>query len=135
MKDWRIVQELFHRLNPHPEGDRSTIEIIEDEEIVENTIRHFHEYVPHFIYPAKSYFVAILYAKWISEDFDEDFYELLNDEMLLAGNDPFFVRYSKSKYVYDSILQKISINMIDESKGMIPDVRQYYEQEFAMWLQ
>jgi hypothetical protein len=133
MKDWRIVQELFHRLNPNPEGDRTMIKIIKDEEIIENTIRHFYEYVPFFIYPAKSYFVAILYAKWISKDFNENFYQLLDDEMLLAGNDPFFIRYSESREIYNSILERVSINNIDETIGMIPDVRKYYEEEFRLW--
>jgi hypothetical protein len=30
-----------------------------------------------WMYPAKSYVVALCYAQWISEDFDEDFNELL----------------------------------------------------------
>ena len=135
MKDWRVVQELFHRLNPNPEGDKSNIDLIMSDTIVEDAIRHFYEYVPVFLYPAKSYFVAILYAKWISDDFDEDFYELLDDEMLLAGNDSFFVKYSDSKYTYDDILKNVDINNMNENIGMIPDVRKYYEEEFKLWLQ
>ena len=134
MKNWRIVQDLFHRLNPHPEGDRSNIEIKISESIAEDAIKHFYEYVPDFIYPAKSYFVAICYASWIAKDFNEDFYELLDDKMLLAGNDPYFVPYSQSKQEYDEILKHIEINNIKMS-GMVPDVREYYEQEFAIWLQ
>ncbi len=132
MKNWRIVQDLFHRLNPHPEGDRSNIEIRISESIAEDAIKHFYEYVPDFIYPAKSYFVAICYASWIAKDFNEDFYELLNDPMLLAGNDPYFAKYSESSKIYDELIEQIDINNIEMS-GMVPDVREYYDEEFRMW--
>lgn len=132
MKDWRIIQELFHRLNPDPEGDNSGIELRISEEIIDNATKHFFENVPYFIYPAKSYFVAICYASWISKDFKEDFYTLLDDPMLLAGNDPYYVPYSQSKYEYDMITSKINIYDI-EMKGMVPDVRRYYDEEIGKW--
>jgi len=134
MKDWRIVQELYHKLNTEHTDDLNHVIIHVKDEIIQNALRHFSEHVDIWIYPAKSYFVAICYASWIAKDFNEDFYELLDDPMLLAGNDDYFLPYSQSKYEYDEILKHIDINNI-EMNGMVPDVREYYEQEFATWLQ
>ncbi len=134
MKDWRIVQELYHKLNTEHTDDLNRVDIRFSKDVVCDALLHFTNYVDEWIYPAKSYFVAICYASWIASDFNEDFYEILDDPMLLAGNDPYFVPYSKSKYEYDEILKHIYINNIKMS-GMVPDVREYYEQEFATWFQ
>ena len=81
------------------------------------------------MYPAKSYFVAICYAYWISLDFRYDFLDLLDDPDLLAGNDPYFKPYSKDKETYNAILEQIEIPDPSSQMGMVPDVRSYYEEE------
>ena len=93
-------------------------------------VRHFYESIDQWIYPSKSYFVAICYASWLSEDFDEDFFDLLNDPMLLAGNDPYFKPYDLDGDVYDSILNRVSLPL--PMTGMVEDVRSYYEEEFGI---
>jgi putative AlgH/UPF0301 family transcriptional regulator len=104
------------------------VDIVLTENVVEDAVKHFYEHVDQWLYPSKSYFVAICYASWIAEDFNEYFYELLDDEMLLAGNDPYFVVYSKDKDTYDAILKDIQLPL--DMCGMVPDVRGYYEDEF-----
>jgi hypothetical protein len=101
-----------------------------NEEVVKYALQYFQTKEIGWIYPSKSYVVAICYAKWLSEDFGEDFYELLNDEELLAGNDPYFVTYKKSKDLYDEIIN--NIENFDENRGVIPDIRKYYEEEI-LW--
>lgn len=128
MKEWKIRQEIYHRLNKEYTDDLNKISVVMTENNVEQALRHFSERVNEWIYPAKSYFVAICYASWIAEDFNEDFYELLDDEMLLAGNDPYFVVYSKDRDTYDAILKDIQLPLA--MTGMVPDVRGYYEDEF-----
>lgn len=128
MKEWKIRQEIYHRLNREYTDDLNRVDIAFRENIVYEALRHFNERVDEWIYPAKSYFVAICYASWIAEDFNEDFYELLNDEMLLAGNDPYFMTYSKDRDTYDAILKDIQLPLA--MTGMVPDVRGYYEDEF-----
>ena len=128
MKEWKIRQEIYHRLNKEYTDDLNKISVVMTENNVEQALRHFSERVNEWIYPAKSYFVAICYASWIAEDFNEDFYELLDDEMLLAGNDPYFVVYSKDRDTYDAILKDIRLPLA--MTGMVPDVRGYYEDEF-----
>lgn len=128
MKEWRIRQELYHRLNKDYTDDLNKIDVTIKENIVDEALRHFNERVDEWIYPAKSYFVAICYASWIAEDFNENIYELLDDEMLLAGNDPYFVTYSNAKNTYDAILERVQLPLT--MTGMVPDVRGYYEDEF-----
>lgn len=128
MKEWKIKQEIFHRLNKNHDDDLKNHKIIIDENIVENAVKYFETTELEWVYPAKSYVVAICYARWISEEYNENFYDLLNDEMLLFGNDPHFKTYSENKEFYDEILNRVGLNF-DVKKGIIPDVRKYYEQE------
>lgn len=126
MKEWKMRQEYFHMMNKEYSDDLNKVKITLSDDIVDNAIRHFEEYVAEWIYPAKSYAVAICYASWIAEDFDEDFYEVLNDPELLAGNDPYFVPYEEDKYTYDKIIEEV---LPLEMEGMVPDIREYYEEE------
>lgn len=129
MQEWKIRQELYHRLNKDHDDDLNRIDFIYNEENVEwDALRHFEEKVPDWLYPAKSYFVAFCYAYWISVDFKEDFWTLLRDPMLLAGNDPFFKTYDEDPAVYNLLFDYIPFPIPME--GMVPDVRKYYEKEF-----
>lgn len=130
MKIWKIKQEIYHRLNHEFKDDLNAVDIEITEDIVGEAIHHFHHKVNKWIYPAKSYFVAICYASWIAKDFGEDFYETLNDPGLLAGNDPFFVPYHKANNIYDEILSVIDATDI-KMTGMVPDVKEYYDAEIG----
>jgi hypothetical protein len=127
MKEWKIKQQMYHMLHQGKyDDDLNEVEIVMTDNVVEDAVRHFNEYVDQWIYPSKSFVVAICYAYWISEDFHEDFYELLNDVELLAGNDPYFAVYDDYKYIYDRIISEV---LPLKMKGMVPDIRKYYEEE------
>jgi hypothetical protein len=130
MKEWKIRQEIYHRLNKEYTDDLNKVDIKISDNVIDDAITHFNTYVKDWIYPAKSYFVAICYAHWISIDFNENFYELLDDEMLLAGNDPYFIKYSLDKETYDEILKNVEMPI--PMKGMVPDVKKYYEEEIGI---
>lgn len=132
MKEWKIAQDVFHRLNRNHEDDLKKVDITFSDETVADAILHFNRKVDYWIYPAKSYFVAICYASWISEDFGEDFYGVLSDPELLAGNDPYFIPYEKDMETYNRILEVIRLPL--PMYGMVPDVRKYYESEFELAL-
>ena len=128
MKEWKIRQQYYHMLHQGKyDDDLNEVDIIIKDEVVDYAVLHFNEYVKDWIYPSKSYVVAICYASWIARDFGEDFYETLNDPELLMCNDPYFVPYDESKDVYDAIIQQISIP--PGHKGMVPDIYQYYTKE------
>jgi hypothetical protein len=130
MKEWKIKQKIYHKLNKKFDDDIKNFNIEINQEVVKYALQYFQTKEIGWIYPSKSYVVAICYAKWLSEDFRENFYELLNDEELLAGNDPYFVTYKNSKEIYDEIIN--SIENFDENRGVIPDIRKYYEEEI-LW--
>lgn len=130
MKDWKVKQTLYHRLNRTHEDDLSKVEIQMTENVVDDAIRYFNEKDVGWIYPSKSYVVAICYAWWIATDFKEDFHDLLNDKDLLYGNDPYFKPYSEDRNTYNKIIDKVL--PLDEDKGMIPDIKKWYSAEFML---
>lgn len=81
------------------------------------------------IYPAKSYYVAIIYAYLLSQYFGQDFYDMLNREDLLNYDDQYFVIYSKSKQIYDKILKQIYPKL---SELDINDTAIYFYKEFLI---
>jgi hypothetical protein len=129
-KEWKIRQELYHRMVTDHTDDLNKIPVEFSNDVVENAIKYFYDKDMPFIYPSKSYVVAICYAYWLSKDFNEDFYELLNDDDLLYRNDPYFKTYNADINTYDSILNKIM--PLNETKGIVPDIKEYYKKEFLI---
>lgn len=101
---------------------------IDDEHLVE-TIVEFFQTKSELIYPAKSYFVAIVYAKMMEKYFDVPFYEALNTEDLLI-DDRFFKKYDDSMYVYDKVLEEIPENFLELAST--EKTRKYFLQEFLI---
>lgn len=132
MKQWKINQEIYHRLNKNHDDDLSNKKIIITDNIVDDAVRYFETTDIGWIYPSKSYMVAICYARWLCEYFDENPFECLNDPGLLYNNDPYFITYDKMKNSYDSILTRIGGWKFDENKGMVPDVKRYFLDEFLL---
>lgn len=131
MKEWKIRQELYHRLNPVYEDDLKKFKVEIEEDIINNAVRYFTETDVGWIYPAKSYMVAICYSKWLSEDFGGNPLDYLKDEDLLHHNDPYYVPYHKDSNTYDEILSKIGYWNF-ANIGIVPDVKYYYEKEFLI---
>lgn len=126
MKDWKARQMAFHATAGEFKDDLNEVDIVISDDIVADAVMHFEEKVDEWIYPSKSYVVAICYAKWLEQDFGEDFYEVLDDPDLLFGNDPYFVTYSNDEGTYNAILEEIDF---DENAGMVPDIYEYYKEE------
>ena len=128
MQEWKVNQEIFHRLNKELRDDLTGVEVLTSVNVKEEALHHFHEYVEDWIYPAKSFVVAYCYAYWISVDFGEDFWDLLNDPDLLYGNDPHFVTVDQDEEgVYDFLFDNVDWPI--PMTGMVPDIREYYEEE------
>lgn len=136
MKEWKFRQDLFHRLHKeyadaHDENNVIRMSDTSDEALIKQVVEYFSVIPEKVIYPAKSYMVAIVYARLLRDHFGEDFYEALDDQDLLYGNDPHFVPYSKHKSVYDAVLAQVGVDF-DLSKGEIPDVANYFREEFIL---
>ena len=81
-------------------------------------------------YPAKTYFVAIVYAYLLEKYFDLSFKEALSQPDLLF-DDPNFVPYQENKYVYDAILSKIKLSSI-EKLASTQKTCSYFKEEFLI---
>lgn len=129
----KIRQKIFYLLNSEFDDDLSNfqIEIVDDHQIIDSSVKYFKTSDLGWVYPSKSYVVAICYAKWISEIWGHDFYQILNDPDLLFNNDPYFVPYEKSKKIYDSILDQVGLDF-DQNSGIIPDIKNYFLKEFMI---
>jgi len=130
MEEWQIRQEIYHRIHKNHDDDLNDKDIQLTDDIVGDAVRYFNETDIGWIYPSKSYMVGICYARWLAETFGGRPLDYLNDEKLLYGNDPYFVPYSKDSKTYILILHQIGGWDFDVTKGMVPDVRRYYEKEF-----
>lgn len=132
MKEWKIRQEIYHRLNTHFDDDLKNKKIIISDDIIENAVNYFKFRDIGWIYPAKSYMVGICYSKWLANEFGGNPLDYLNDSELLYNNDPYFVKYSLDSENYLKILERIGGWNFDENFGMVSDVKNYFIQEFMI---
>lgn len=130
--EWKILQEIYHRLNTDHEDAADNFDYVIEEEIVHNAVKYFKDTDVGWIWPAKSYMVGICYAKWLSDVYGGSPIEYLNDPDLLYGNDPYYVTYAEDKDTYDSILCLIDGWNFNEHEGVVPQVRHYFDLEFNM---
>lgn len=131
-KDWKFRQEVFHRLQTEHSDDLNTKNVEMTTNVVEDAVRYFNEREIGWIYPSKSYMVGICYAKWLAQHFGGRPLEYLDDQDLLYGNDPYFVAYHNDPHTYTRILELINGWDFDETQGMVPDVYQYFLEEFMI---
>lgn len=130
--EWKIRQEVYHRLNPQHDDDLNTKVIEITENVSQRAIEYFQKRDIGWIYPSKSYMVGICYARWLAREFGGRPLEYLEDPDLLYGNDPYFVQYSTDPLTYHQILNAIGGWEFDETLGMVPDVHEYFKEEFML---
>ena len=127
--DWKYRRKLSYLINDFNDTglDYTVKKYSSDEELV-NEIVDFFISGSKLIYPAKSYFVAIVYAKLLEEHFNENFYDCLSDKELLP-DDYFFVPYNRNRNVYNAVLSKIGDPL--EYKAA-EKTKEYFYQEFLL---
>ena len=108
--------------------DDVNLPYITDMSNISEQVIHFFNTESRLIYPAKSYFVAIIYAKCLEQWFNIPFYEALNDNDLLP-DDKWFVTYENDKETYDKIIY--SINDIWNYESINKTV-EYFKKEFLI---
>ena len=128
--DWKYRRKLSYLINDFNDTglDYTVKKYGSDEELV-NEIVDFFISGSRLIYPAKSYFVAIVYAKLLECYFNENFYDCLDDEGLLP-DDSFFVPYNRNRNVYNAVLSKIGDPL--EYKAA-EKTKEYFYQEFLLY--
>lgn len=93
------------------------------------TVVRFFEEGSELLYPAKSYFVAIVYAKLLEKHFGVPFMDALNMDDLLP-DDKWFLPYRKAKVIYDGVLTGIPEDFLK-----LPSTKKttaYFMQEFLL---
>lgn len=124
-KDLNSRRELSYLINEW--DDKNLPHIIRYDNLIQQVVNFF-KTESKLVYPAKSYFVAIVYAKCLEKYFNIPFYEALDYKDLLF-DDKFFIPYSKDKETYDIILGKIGdifqYTSIDKTVN-------YFKQEFIV---
>lgn len=100
-----------------------------NEEGIIDTVISFFRTESKLIYPAKSYFVAIVYARMLELCFNIPFYIALDTSDLLI-EDNYFKPYMKDKTTYDSIINEVGthIEKYESSKKTIA----YFKEEFLI---
>lgn len=95
---------------------------------IDKQVIDFFENGSELIYPAKSFFVAIIYAKCLEKYFNINFYDSLND-MDLLPDDKFFIPYYQDKPTYDKIIENIGNIWQYDSINKTVD---YFRKEFLI---
>ena len=126
--DYKERRKLSYLINAFDDIDLDYIYIKQSKEDLVKLIIKFFNTESLLIYPAKSYFVAIVYAKCIEKYFHINFYDALNDNELLP-DDKYFKTYNESKDIYDKVLE--SIGDIYQYDSIDKTVK-YFKQEYLI---
>ena len=126
--DYKERRKLSYLINAFDDIGLDYIYIKQSKEDLVKLIIKFFNTESLLIYPAKSYFVAIVYAKCIEKYFHINFYDALNDEELLP-DDKYFKTYNESKDIYDKVLE--SIGDIYQYDSIDKTVK-YFKQEYLI---
>ena len=126
--DYKERRKLSYLINVFDDIGLDYIYIKQSKEDLIKLIIKFFNTKSLLIYPAKSYFVAIVYAKCIEKYFHINFYDSLNDKELLP-DDKYFKTYNESKDIYDKVLE--SIDNIYKYDSIDKTVK-YFKQEYLI---
>jgi len=133
MKEWRYRRLLFNLVSSDYENTETIVEQTDERKIVDKAVKYFQEDSGEdkLYYPSKSYAVAIIYAKLLSEYFDENFYSYLK-KIDLLDRDKYFRSYKTTPEIYESILDQIDINNLDYSLPDMAATKRYFQEEFLL---
>lgn len=111
MKEHKLRQSLYYCTADIDDinGVHVFIPVIQqsDAETIRSAVEYFTVEDAHTPFPAKSFAIAIIYARLLERYFQEDFYASLDDIDLLGGFDCHFVPYSRAEPVYNAIIAQI----------------------------
>lgn len=126
---WRERRKLSYLINEFDDYRLPYKELeLSDEELVAMIVQFFYE-GSELVYPAKSYFVAIVYAKLLERYFSVPFYEALDTDDLLI-EDKFFKPYQQAEQIYNNVLSKIPKDFLTLST--CGKTISYFKQEFLI---
>lgn len=130
--NWKLRQKIFHLTHSCDDFIHSLPVQYDATEsvVIDKAVEYFERDTYELWYPAKSYSVALLYARLLEIHFKEPFWESLDDSELLYNNDIHYKRYSDAKEVYDRILARIPINFEECKTNGVQKTIEYFLEEF-----
>jgi hypothetical protein len=126
---WRERRILSYAMHEFDDVNLPYEERYDSDESVIETVVDFFKTESTLIYPAKSYFVAIVYAKMLEKHFGIDFLKALDEGDLLPDDD-WFKPYHESKEIYDTILDRLPGNILDMPST--EKTKAYFREEFLI---
>lgn len=126
---WRMWQKIYASIVDVHDDAMENFNVVTDDEIVANALSYFDTRSDVAVYPSKSYAVAIVYATFLSEWYDVDFYEVLNDDGLFLNTDPNFLPYRRASATYDAILKGLTTRIDWRLSGWVPKSFDYCYRE------
>lgn len=126
---WRERRILSYAMHEFDDVNLPYEERYDSDESVIETVVDFFKTESTLIYPAKSYFVAIVYAKMLEKHFGIDFLKALDEGDLLPDDD-WFKPYHESKEIYDAILDRLPGNILDMPST--EKTKAYFREEFLI---
>lgn len=124
MKEYVYRRTTFYSLRGHeafPDEHKNFPIIQRPEHVVDDAVVYLSDGTSYLHFPGAARAVAIATADFIARHFGEDFFEVLDDPMLMHGNDPYFKTYREDRATYDAILEKLpreKINWASERMGI-----------------
>jgi hypothetical protein len=136
MKEWKIRQDVYHKLGtitdtPKLMNEGIVMQQLSDNDLILDIVRYMTHPEPRLLYPTKSYAVAIVYATLLEQHFGENKLVVLDDPVLLYENDPYFIHYSEAKHIYDGVLSKLPI-LLNWDIPQLAATKSYFLQEFIV---
>lgn len=107
-EEWQPRQALYHSFMQIKDDLSGIQHVVKQEfdsaEIVLDVLNYLYKEVPIVSFPAKTYAVALIYAKLLETHFGVQFYEALSDSSMLYGNMRDYEPYPDKLGIYDAVL-------------------------------
>ena len=105
---------------------------ISPETTVEDAVLYLVDGTSYLQFPGAARAVAIAASAFISTHFGENFFEVLNDPMLMNGNDPYFKTFDEDKEVYLEILKRVPLEKINWESHRMKITLRLLRQEYLL---
>jgi hypothetical protein len=135
MKDYEYRRRTFYLLfgqESFEDAHKNFDMIFDYNTVIEDAVTYLKDGTSYLRFPGAARAVALAAADIIANQFQEDFFEVLNDPFLMNGNDPYFKTYEQDKETYDMILLHISRDNFQWSSPRMAITRRLILQEYML---
>lgn len=135
MKEYTYRRISFYALHGQDdfEDEHKNFKMVVDEStVIADAVTYLKDGTSYLRFPGAARAVAIAVADIIARNFNENFFDILNDKNLMNMNDPFFATYDEAKEVYDAILESVPLHKINWSSERMGITERLILQEYML---